>query len=375
MGTGAKLKTAGIEEGRGVLGDKDEIRRATSSVIDKAIARNLPGLQQIPTTEAELDVGTSSKELIYTEDTARLYHYDALCDEIYRVPVLIIMSPVARGYILDLAKGQSLIEYLSLQGHDVFMLEWMEPRRQHASLSFEDYASRLVGNCVEKVLETSGEPDLTLVGYCMGGMLASMYTASTQNPAVKNLACFTTPYNADGMSLYKQWAESGGVDIDRLVDELGVIPGDVVNNSIQALRPLQKTAGQLNLLNNIENDAFVKAHLRFDHWATNQLAVPGQLAKELFNEFLLENKICKNEYVIGDKKVDFGKITIPFLHVAAEYDHIVPSAASAGLVDAMGSEDKQEIVVKGGHVSLVAGGNAIYRLWPQLDRWLSSRGT
>jgi len=141
------------------------------------------------------------------------------------------------------------------------------------------------------------------------------------------------------------------------------------------LRPLQKTAGQLNLLNNVENDAFVKAHLRFDHWATNQLAVPGQLAKELFDEFLRKNKIFKNEYVIGDKKVDFGKITVPFLHVAAEYDHIVPSAASNGLVDAMGSKDKQEIVVKGGHVSLVAGGNAIYRLWPQLDQWLSARAT
>ena len=37
------------------------------------------------------------------------------------------------------------------------------------------------------------------------------------------------------------------------------------------------------------------------------------------------------------------------------------------------SEDKKEIVIKGGHVSLVAGGNAVYRLWPQLDRWLSTR--
>jgi polyhydroxyalkanoate synthase len=29
--------------------------------------------------------------------------------------------------------------------------------------------------------------------------------------------------------------------------------------------------------------------------------------------------------------------------------------------------------MKGGHVSLVAGGNAIFRLWPQLDRWLAKR--
>jgi RimJ/RimL family protein N-acetyltransferase len=30
------------------------------------------------------------------------------------------------------------------------------------------------------------------------------------------------------------------------------------------------------------------------------------------------------------------------------------------------------VVLKGGHVSLVAGGNAIKRLWPQLDQWLAT---
>ena len=48
-------------------------------------------------------------------------------------------------------------------------------------------------------------------------------------------------------------------------------------------------------------------------------------------------------------------------------------AASKDLIDMVDSEDKEEIVVRGGHVSLVAGGNAIYRLWPKLDEWASER--
>ena len=36
----------------------------------------------------------------------------------------------------------------------------------------------------------------------------------------------------------------------------------------------------------------------------------------------------------------------------------------------IGSADKEEVVLKGGHVSLVAGGNAIKRLWPKLVDWL-----
>jgi polyhydroxyalkanoate synthase subunit PhaC len=39
----------------------------------------------------------------------------------------------------------------------------------------------------------------------------------------------------------------------------------------------------------------------------------------------------------------------------------------------MGSTDKEEVVLKGGHVSLVGGPNAIKRMWPKLAEWLSVR--
>ncbi|MGH8598995.1 MAG: poly-beta-hydroxybutyrate polymerase, partial [Gammaproteobacteria bacterium] len=173
--------------------------------------------------------------------------------------------------------------------------------------------------------------------------------------------------------LYKTWVETEAFDIDRIVAELGIIPGDMINASIQALRPLQKRANQLQLLNNVENDAFVKASLRFDRWAADQLPIPGELARDMVRDFLRGNKLVRNEYQLGDQRVELNRIRVPFLHVVAEYDHIVPTAASADLIRMVGSEDKQEIVVRGGHVSLVAGGNAVYRLWPQLDQWLSER--
>ena len=342
------------------------------TLIERTLARNIPGVS-IPQSETELDVGPTPKDVVHASKTARLYHYKPLVDEIYRVPVMFVMSPVARAYILDLAKGQSLIEFMLQQGYDVFLIEWVTPRQEHATLGLQEYGYDLIAECVDKVLEISGEPDLTLIGYCMGGMLSLMYNAVAVNSPVKNLACFTTPVNGDGMSLYKRWIDSDAFDIDRLADELGIIPADIINASIQALRPLQKAAGQLKLLNNVENDAFVKAHLRFDHWASNQLPVPGVLMKDLVNEFLKENRFYKGTLVINETKVDIGAVEIPFLHVAAEYDHIVPAAASSDLIDLIGSKDKHEILVKGGHVSIVAGGNALYRLWPQLDRWLGGR--
>ena len=61
------------------------------------------------------------------------------------------------------------------------------------------------------------------------------------------------------------------------------------------------------------------------------------------------------------------------LHAVAEHDHIVPYDAAKHLIQKIGSTDKEEVILKGGHVSLVAGPNAVRRLWPKLDSWLGGR--
>ncbi|MGH9887008.1 MAG: poly-beta-hydroxybutyrate polymerase, partial [bacterium] len=81
------------------------------------------------------------------------------------------------------------------------------------------------------------------------------------------------------------------------------------------------------------------------------------------------------EFTLAGRLVDVKRIEVPFVHVMAEHDHIVPYAAARELVDAVGSKDAQSIVLKGGHVSLVAGPNAARRMWPALDLWLAERAT
>ena len=88
----------------------------------------------------------------------------------------------------------------------------------------------------------------------------------------------------------------------------------------------------MRLLNNVQDDAFVKAHLRFDRWAVDQLPIPGQLAKDLAKEFIVGNKMIRNELELRGQHVDFSSIEVPFLHVAAKYDHIVPAAASKDFI-------------------------------------------
>ena len=355
--------------------NQQNIDKKISATIEKILARNVGGLDHLE--GLSLDFGVTPKDIIHSRGTMKLYHYLPKSDEIYRIPVVIIAPLMNRYYILDLAPGQSFVEYLVEQGLDVYLIDWGVPRKEHKHYKFDHYVDDFLPECLQKVAEDCGETDVSLLGYCVGGIMAAMRTAldgdGNGNGNIKNLVCLTTPVNADGMPLYKSWANNKAFDIDEIVDELGNIPAGMIDSMMQALRPLQRTAGRLQLLNNVTNDQFVEAHYRFERWATDQIPLAGETARQLFKDFLQDNKLIANKFELNGKKINLGDIAVPFLHVTALHDHIVPTAASEQLVNLVKSEDKQEIVLKGGHVSLVAGGNAVFRLWPQVSEWLSQR--
>ncbi|GIW19092.1 MAG: poly-beta-hydroxybutyrate polymerase [Tepidiforma sp.] len=339
--------------------------------VERAIQRSIKGLEYISTGDPA--VGLTPKDVIHSRGTLKLYHYRPQSDEVYRVPVMLVMSLVSKPYILDLAPGQSLVEFLVKRGFDVYMIDWGVPRPEDARLRLEDYVLDFIPDCVERVLEDSGEREISLVGYCMGGQLSTMYAALHTGGPLKNLACFTTPVDSDGMVLFKRWLDPRYFDVDRVVDTLGNVPPELIYASFDMLKPAQRVAKNIQLWDNLWNDDFVRSYRLFERWAADQIPFPGECFRQFTKQFMWENRMVRNELEVGGRRVDLGAIRVPFLHVVAEHDHIVPYDSARPLVPLIGSEDKREVMLKGGHVSLVAGGNAIYRLWPQLESWLAER--
>lgn len=367
------MATAAASQPADQLPDEETVADRVRREVERTIQRSIKGLEYISTGDPA--VGMTPRDMLYQRGTMKLYHYRPQADEVYRVPILLVMSLVSKPYILDLVPGQSLVEFLLKRGFDVYMIDWGIPRQEDRRLKLEDYVLDFIPECISKALEDCGEEEISLVGYCLGGLLASLYVATRQgdaNPA-KNLACFTTPVNFDGMRLFKTWTDPRYFDVDRIVDTLGNVPPELLNASFDMLRPIGKVVGQVRLWDNMWNDEFTRSYRMFDRWAGDQIPFPGECFRQVTKELQWENRLIKGEFKLGGRRVDLGSITIPFLHIVAEHDHIVPYESAKDLVNLVGSEDRKEVMLKGGHVSLVAGGNAIFRLWPQLDSWLSVR--
>jgi polyhydroxyalkanoate synthase len=111
----------------------------------------------------------------------------------------------------------------------------------------------------------------------------------------------------------------------------------------------------------------------FDRWAAETLPLAGEYFRQSTKEFLWRNSILTGELVVGGRRVDLKEVTMPMLSVVAQHDHVVPLPAAHPIMELIGSSERQELIVKGGHVSVVAGPGAVKRLWPTLDQWLAKR--
>lgn len=352
--------------------DNSAVAQRVEQEIDRALKRNIKGLDFLIADREP--VGSRPKKTIYRNGTAVLYRFEPMLDEIYRVPLLIVSPPSNRGYIFDLASGQSFVEYLLQRGYDVYNLDWNSPRKDEAQLGLIDYVDRFLPDSIAAVQEISGERDLSLAGYCMGGVLTTIHTALYPK-AIRNLIAIATPIDFSHMRLFQAWADRRHFDVDLLVRELGVIPGDLMLGAFDLARPANRAAGRLTLWNNMWNDDFVKSYRMFDRWAAETLPVPGRYFKDVIELLIWENLLAKNQLTLGGQAVDLSRITCPILNIVAQHDHVVSQEATVPLMEATGSADRQTIISKGGHVSLVAGAAALRRLWPQIDQWLEGRST
>ena len=131
--------------------DPASIPERIQSEVQRAIQRSIKGVEYIAAPGPLL--GSTPKDILHVRGTMNLYHYRPLADEIYRVPILIVMATTNRGCIFDMVPGQTFIEFLIKRGYDVYLLDWTAPKPEEKRLRMkEDYdVLDFIPDCVRRV--------------------------------------------------------------------------------------------------------------------------------------------------------------------------------------------------------------------------------
>jgi polyhydroxyalkanoate synthase len=288
-------------------------------------------------------------------------------------PLLIVFSLVSRSYILDLTPGNSFVEQLLKAGFDVWMLDWGEPDARDAHNTLEDYVDDYIPAGIDEVLEHTGADEVNLFGYCFGGDLSLLYAAHHPDAPLRSLTVLATPVDFRRMGPMSDVFAKGGLDVRSVLDEDGNVPPSVVVQGFRTLTPTSEVTRYVTLWERLWNDEYVAAYQAMTGWSDDHVPFPGAAAEQTVQMLVRDNAMVADRLTLDGDPVSLRDITVPFLTVRADRDHIVPPEATAPLIDLVGSEDRHELRLDAGHMGLVVGRTAAKKTVPTIIDFIRRR--
>lgn len=303
----------------------------------------------------------------------------------YSVPVVLIPPLGVYGWVFDLMAERSLVRYFLAHGFSVYIIDWGQPTKSENYLSLETYALQWFPKAIEIVKQHSDQTQVSLVGYCMGGLLALMYTAAKGSDSVKNLVTIASPVNMHQMNsaigkMYqilsipnRMIKKLTGYQLNDFDSKLFHINGKLLSIGFQLTQPAAMISSYLDLVKNLSNRDYVSRYTTMNEWFTNMPDYPGATMREMIEKFGLQNRMTHGQFHIGGRQVSFKNIHSALLAIAGDNDAITSIGAASAVLTVVGSLDKTFEVVSGGHAGLFTGSRAVKTTWVIVSDWLKRR--
>lgn len=283
-------------------------------------------------------------------------------------PVLIINSLINRHYIFDLYAGRSFVAFLAGQGRRVFVLDWGVPDGEASRWRLEDVLEGVIGRAVEVVLAQTGATQVHLLGYSMGGVLATTYAARHPSP-VKSLILLGTPADFARDTPLRTWLADPAFDPQRLVAVFGNLPAWLVSAAFRGIKPVTyATKPWLMWLDTAERET----HLATEVWLADAVPMPGAFYADFVTTYYRANALWEGTLAVGGQRVALAQLDCPVLNVIGLLDQIVNPSSAAALGERRLRRRYRECRVRLGHLALAVGRGAVTTVWPAVSRWLAA---
>lgn len=314
-------------------------------------------------------VGTTPTVCVHRENKWQLLRYVPSGATItHKTPVLLVPSLINRHYILDLMPGKSFAEHLAYLGHDVYIIDWGTPGPEDRFLDFDTICDAYIGRSVRKCALTAGSNTVHLLGYCLGGTLAAIYTARRPEQ-VASLMLLAAPIRFGDTGLLSVWTKTPTFDVQQLTKAFGNIPWPLMQFSFHMLRPTLTLSKLVTVADRAWNDEFLNGFVAMETWGNDNVSLPGAFYSKYIEELYRNDALATGTLGISGRPVQLHNIRCPLLAVTFEHDNIVPKESAAAIFDLVGSKEKHSIHLPGGHVGGVVSSKAKKTLWPQLSNF------
>lgn len=302
--------------------------------------------------EVGKNIAATPGQVVYQNELMQLIQYNPTTEQQHKRPLLIVPPWINKFYILDLRPANSLVKWLCDQGHTVFIVSWVNPDEHLATKTWEDYMTAGPLAAIDAIEQATGEREINMVGYCIGGTLTAStlaYMAEKGDDRVKSvlylvtLTDFTEPGELSVFIDEEQLAA-----LEEKMNSQGYLNGQSMATTFNMLR-----ANDLIWSFVVNNYLLGKDPFPFDllYWNSDATRMPAAM-----HSFYLRNMYQRNLLVkpcaltLKGVEIDLGKIKTPTFMLSTREDHITPWKSTYAATQLYGGPVKF-VLAASGHIA------------------------
>jgi polyhydroxyalkanoate synthase len=276
------------------------------------------------------NIATSPGSVVFENELMQLIQYAPSTETVQRRPLLIVPPWINKFYILDLKPKNSFIRYAVAQGFTVFVISWVNPTAELAHKTFEDYLKQGPLTAMDAIERQTGERELNVIGYCLGGTLTACllaYEAAKGRQRIKAATFFTTMLD---------FSEPGDLAVFIDDDQLAILDQHMQKKGYLESRHMQQVfnlmrANDLIWSFVVSNYLMGREPMAFDllYWNADSTAMPYMMHSFYLRNMYQKNLLTKPGGITLDGvPIDLGQIRVPAYFLSTKEDHIAPWLAT-----------------------------------------------
>lgn len=383
-GNPAALRTAWRTRGRSLL------RGAANLATDLRTHHGLPAVVDRTGFAKGRDLAATPGRVVFRNQVMELLQYAPATETVHATPMLVSPPWVNKYYVLDLAPGRSVVEWLVEHGHTVFCLSYRNPDAALRDVGFEHYLRDGLLASLEVIGDITGCAEVNVTGACLGGLLALMLAAwqadaGTGEDGGPRVGCITLLNTLVDFRHIAELARGGisGALCDLLVTDVveratardGYLDGHSIDAFFRFLR-----ANDLVWRYVASSWLMGEPPPAFDilAWNADVMNVAHRAQWYFMREIFFGNAFATGTAELAGRPLRPDRIGQDVFITAARNDHIIPWR-SAYRTTALLSGDVRFLLVSGGHVAgVISPPHPKLRYWtndqrprPDPDAWLA----
>ena len=276
--------------------------------------------------ELGTNVAVTPGKVVYQNDLIQLLQYAPTTEKVAKRPLLIVPPWINKFYILDLQPKNSFIKWATDQGHTVFVISWINPDERYADKQFEDYMLEGPLAAMDAIKDATGEKDVNVIGYCIGGTLTAAtlaYMAAKGDGRVKSATFFTTMVDFSDPGELGVFIDEGQLQrLDEHMEKKGYLDGQYMSQVFNMMRDNDLIWSFV-----INNYLLGREPMAFDllYWNSDNTRMPKMMHSLYLRKMYLQNKLVEPGGITLDGvPIDLSTIKTPVYWLSTKDDHIAP---------------------------------------------------